>query len=324
MAVSHRKLSGWYLQIAQNLDAGLPLPEALSLAKGPPKSDVAHMVGKLQAGLSIDSVLQEAPRWLFKADRYLLSAASNSGRISNALRKLSVKHKQSAENLYKVIVATLYPLAVLHFGIFLFPVFNLVEFDADAGMQFHFDAYARNVLVFLLPVWAFMAVLIILTKTNNPVIPRLMLILPGLRGYRKNQALADFAFSLESFINAGTPMVETWFAAGLVSGDPATEKSALSMTEKIKAGQAPGKYISDYSVFPSDFAALYTTGEQTGQLDANLALLNRQYQGNATKSLAQASFWYPKLIFLVLAFYAGYKIIAFYSQYLGGIMKMLE
>ena len=67
MSLSHKKLSGWYLQISQSLDAGLPLTEALDLAKGPPAQDVARIVSELKAGKSVDDVLAQAPKWLGKA-----------------------------------------------------------------------------------------------------------------------------------------------------------------------------------------------------------------------------------------------------------------
>ncbi len=324
MSLSHKKLSGWYLQISQSLDAGLPLTEALDLAKGPPAQDVARIVSELKAGKSVDDVLAQAPKWLGKADRFLLSAAQTSGRMPEALRNLSERHKESGENIAKAIIATLYPLGILHLGIFLFPILNLVEFTENAGMQFHFEKYASSVLIFLVPLWCVIGVLGVLSAKQSPIIRGLMMILPGLRGYRKSKALADFAFALESFLRAGAPMDESWFAAGSVAGDPKLEKAALSMTETIKLGKAPGDHLVAHGVFPSDFIALYKTGEQTGQLDANLAHLHHQYRGKATKSLALSSFWYPKLLFLILAFYAAYKAIEFYSNYLGGILEMLE
>lgn len=324
MGVSHKKLSRWYHLCGQNLEAGVPLSEAMRSAKGPPQSDVNKMTAQLQAGASVDRMLQDAPRWMPEADRYLLSAAAESGRMPDALYKLGAKHMRAAENMSKVIFATLYPLGLLHFGIFLFPVFSLVEFDENSSATFHPEAYVGDVLSFLIPVWVFITVLIVLVKMRSPIIRIIIRMLPGLRGYSRNQAIADFAFALESFLKAGAPMLDSWFAAGKVSADPDIEKAALAMSEKIKKGEAPGKYLSMFSVFPSEFTSLYTTGEQTGQLDKNLLLLTRQYQETANKKLAVASFWYPKLIFVILAFYVGYQILGFYSQYLGGILDMIE
>ena len=97
------------------------------------------------------------------------------------------------------------------------------------------------------------------------------------------------------WINPGSPQ------ARYRAGDPAVEKAALSMSGNIKEGKAPGDHLVASRVFPSDFIALYRAGEQTGQFDANLAHLYWQYRGKARKSHALSSFWYPKLLFLILA-----------------------
>ncbi len=324
MGVSHKNLSRWYLQTGQNLDAGISIGQAMQSAGGAPAEDVTVMAQQLQAGLSVDEVFKNAPSWLPQADRFLISAAGTSGRIPDALKKLSERHKLAAENISRTIFATLYPLGVLHFGALLFPILDLVEFSESGSMQFHPEDYLRNVLVFLLPLWAILGTIIFLSRRRSPIIFHLMRTLPGLRGYSKSKSLADFSFALESFLYAGAPMAESWFASGMVSGDPNVQNASLQITNQIKTGQPPGNYLTQYKVFPDEFVTLYRTGEQTGRLDANLLLLNRQYQEKADKSLSVASTWYPKLIFLIIAIYAGIKMMAFYSQYLGGILKMLE
>ena len=324
MAVSHKKLAGWYLQLAQSLESGMHLPGALGLAAGPPPKDIERMAESLQAGMSIDAWLMEAPEWLPKADRYLISAAASSGRMPESLRKLSEKHTLAAENAAKAILASLYPLAVLHLGIFLLPVFSLVEFSAEGSAQLHFDRYAGDVLVILLPVWVCLGGLIYLSRKRSPILRAVTRRIPGLRGYFKIQALADFTFALGSLLRAGAPMDESWYGAGLVSGEPSLAEASLALTEKIKAGEAPGPYLNEHPCFPSEFNALYQTGEQTGQLDANLATLSQQFQERANRRLAMVSFLYPKLLFLIIAIFAGYKILVFYSGQLDQYMRIIE
>lgn len=324
MSVSHKKLAGWYLQLAQSLEAGMHLPGALGLAAGPPPQDTTRMAESLQAGRSIDAWLMEAPEWLPTADRYLISAAASSGRMPDSLRKLSEKHTLASENAAKAIMATLYPLAVLHLGIFLLPVFSLVEFSGEGATELHFDRYAGDVLAMLLPVWVCLGALIYLARKRSPILLAVTRRIPGLRGYCKIQAMADFTFTLEALLRAGAPMEESWYGAGLVSGDPSLAEASLALTEKIKAGEAPGPYLIEHPCFPSEFNALYQTGEQTGQLDANLATLTQQFQEKANRRLAMVSFLYPKLLFLIIAIFAGYKILVFYSGQLDQIMRILE
>ncbi len=324
MGVSHKNLSRWYMQTGQNLDAGISFGQAMQSAGGAPAKDVAAMAQQLQAGLSIDEVFKNAPGWLPQADRLLISAAGTSGRIPDSLKKLSERHKLAAENISRAVFATLYPLGVLHLGVLIFPLLDLVEFTDSGSMQFHPEAYLGNVLVFLLPLWAVIGAIIFLAKKRSPIVFFLMRSLPGLRGYSKAKGIADFSFALESFLNAGAPMAESWFASGMVSGDPNLQNASLQITNQIKAGQPPGNFITQYKVFPDEFVTLYKTGEKTGQLDTNLLMLTKQFQEKADQSLSVASTWYPKLIFLIIAIYAGVKMVGFYSQYLGGILKMIE
>ncbi len=324
MAVSHKKLASWYLQVAQNLEAGITLAEAMRMAGGLPSKDISKMASELTAGNSIDGMLQKSPRWLPQSDRYLISAAGSSGRLPETLHKLNEKHLQASENISKAVIATIYPLAVLHLGMFLFPVLDMVEFNADSGTSLHLDQYLSNLTPIILPFWIVLAGIIVLLKKGNPFIKGIMRCIPGLRGFRKSQSLADFSFALEAFIKAGAPIDEAWYGSGLVSGDPALTRYSLKITQEIKKGKLPGAALETSNVFPRDFIALYQGGEQTGKLDANLGRIARQYQDKANKQLAMVSFWYPKLLFLILAIFIAYKVIGYYSQYFEFINSIIE
>jgi len=325
MAVSHKKLSAWYLQLAQNLDAGLPLPSALATASGPPKEDLSAMSARLDAGESVEGLLKNGPAWLPKMDCMLMTAAAASGKLPDACRKLSATHKHTGENMQRAVMACLYPLAVLHLGLFLFPIFNLVEFLEDGGVNFHIERYAQSVLSMALPLWMILSGLIILIRKRSPLIKSLVRYIPGFKSYQKAQGLANLAFTLEAFINAGAPLDKAWHISGLVSGDAQLEQAASALSKKIKAGQPPGPYLKSAERFPDSFVNLYQTGEKTGQLDANLAILGNQFQQTANERLDKVSFWYPKLLFLVLAIYAGYMIITFYKQAaIDPLLKIME
>ena len=324
MAVSHKKLASWYLQMAHSLEAGINLSEALRMAGGPPRRDTMTMADNITAGFAIDDMLKNVPPWLTQTDRYLLSAAGSSGRLPETLHKLNEKHMQTAENISKAILASIYPLAVLHLGIFLFPVLNLMEFDVETGSSMNLDRYFSALIPVLLPFWFLLSGFIVLVKKRNPIIRWIMGIVPGLRGYRKAQAIADFSFALEAFINAGAPMDDAWYGSGLVSGDPALTKFSLNVSQEIKNGKPPGSILETSRIFPFEFISLYKNGEETGQLDTVLATLTHQFQEKANRRLAVVSFWYPKLLFLLLAIFIAIKVVGYYAQYFKFIYDFMD
>jgi type II secretory pathway component PulF len=176
--------------------------------------------------------------------------------------------------------------------------------------------YARGIAFALLPLWAVIATLIVLARKHHPVLTRIARMMPALRSYVREQALADFSFALGNFLSAGVPIGRAWATAGLVSHSSDLKAAAKAMEATVAAGEAPGSKLAGWACFPPDFTALYRTGEKTGQIEANLSRLSSHYQEEANRSLARATFIYPAFLFLVVAGGVVYFVITFYAGYL--------
>ena len=92
----------------------------------------------------------------------------------------------------------------------------------------------------------------------------------------------------------------------------------------VQQGSPPSSVLPELKVFPRDFVRLYRSGEETGKLEESLAVLEEEYGRKATASLAAASFWYPKLLFLVVAVFLALQVIGFYAGYFKMIEDMIE
>ena len=324
MAVSHKTLSAWYLQMAQILESGFALPQALSTSSGPPQKSLVSMSKALQGGQSWDNVLRGAPRWLPQLDRYLLSAGAETGRLPDVMRGLAEKHANSAKHVAKVILASLYPVMVLHLAAILFPLLNLVEFSDDGGVLFHFENYGTEVFLYLGPLWGFLAFVYFIYSMLPAVASALSRTIPLIRGYRKAQSLADFVYTLKMYYVVGASMEEAWFGAGLISRDSRLKKGSERVSENIRKGLQPAALLGKLKCFPADFISLYLSGSQTGQLDKSLELLQKTYQQQANGKVMQAGIIYPILMTICLAVYVGIKIISFYGSMLKPIYEMLD
>ncbi len=320
--VTSKKLDQWYHQLSQNLEAGLTLAESLKLSKGIPQQDAFKLSDKLLAGENLDTVVENAPSWLPISDRYLISAAGATGKLPQTFLKLGEQHKRNAKNISKFIFATIYPLAVLHFGIFIFPVFSLIEFNAESEVQTHFARYFVDVFKVLIPLWLVIGSAIYLYIKRSPILKKMMNVIPGIKGYSKNQALASFCFTLEAFMSAGATTIESWYGASIASGDPKIKDAMLDLSNDIKKGVSPGNRMAQFKCFPKDFETFYTAGERTGQLVENLGVLAERFQEQANQKIAMISFWIPKLMFLLLAIYMATQIMGFFSGYVDNIMNM--
>lgn len=320
--LAHRKLSAWYRQLAQQLEAGLPFAEAVRSSRGTgmPAHTLDAMAERIIAGGSVEQALRCAESSLPLADLLALAASGEAGRMPRTLHHLSARHAELGKAKLRVVFACIYPLGVLHIGLLLLPVMRMI--DWEKGFQWSAAGYARGLALGIVPLWSAAVVVWIMGRRGHPLLGVIGGILPGVRGYLRSQALADFSFALANFLEAGVPIGRAWATAGLTTRSTRLKVAAAAMAPVINGGAAPGTRLHEWPCFPPDFAALYRAGEQTGQLEANLQRLAAQYQESANRSLTLATLIYPSLLFLIVAGAVAYHAVKLYSGYLNMLGKL--
>ncbi|MEO6002461.1 MAG: type II secretion system F family protein [Opitutus sp.] len=316
MSLSHRRLSAWYHQLAQQLEAGLSLVEALQLSRGSglPSKRLAEMSAAILAGGTVDDALRAAGEWLPLADRLFLSAAATAGRMPRTLHVLSDRHAALGAAKLRVVIGCIYPVVLVHVGLLLLPVVRMI--DWEKGFTWDLAAYGRGVCLTIGPLWVVALIIWALVKGENPHVATLSRMLPVVGTYVRAQSLSDFAFGLGNFLEAGVPIDQAWATAALVSRSPALQSAAEKIGEAIARGEPPGPKLGAWPCFPPDFIALYRSGEISGQLEQNLLRLAAVSQDEAQRALKLATVVYPGVVFLTVAVGVGYFVISIYSGYL--------
>ena len=324
MVLGHRKLSAWYQQLAQHLDAGIPLAAALRVSQGTgaPKHSLDVMAQTIERGGTVDDALRSAGRWLPIADLFALTAAAHAGRMPRTLRNLAERHQQLGAAKLRMVMASLYPLGILHFGLLLLPVIRMI--DWEKGFHWSAMAYVRTFAMTVIPLWIVAAVVIVLARRRNAVLTKIAGFLPAIGNYVRTQALADFSFTLGNLLEAGVPIGKAWATTGLITASQPLKSAAVVMEQTVEHGLAPGSKLDTTLCFPADFVALYRTGESTGQLEANLFRLASNYQDSANRALGVATVIYPMFMFLIVAGGIAYFVISIYAGYLNALVKMTE
>lgn len=324
MPLRHRRLATWYLQLAQQLDAGLRFAEALECSGGTgvPAVGLRKMANVITAGGTVEDALRAGSVWIPYADQLALAAAGEGGRLPVTLRHLATRHTELGAAKQRAVLACIYPLGVLHVGLLLFPLTRMI--DWEKGFFWSTATYLRGAAWGLLPVWGVIAAVFIMARRQHPLLKWIAEVMPALRGYTRAQALADFSFALGNFLSSGIPIGRAWATSGLISHSSRLKAAAKAMETKISLGEAPGRSLATWACFPPDFVALYQTGEMTGQLEANLSRLTAQNQDAANDALKRASFIYPAALFLVVAGGVVYFVVTFYAGYLKMITGFAE
>jgi type II secretory pathway component PulF len=313
---SHRRLASWYFQLGQSLEAGIPLLEVLAAPGGPSPRERAAMVERLRDGSALAEELAGAAAWLPGPDVHLLTAGAASGRLPAICRRLSAHHENVARLTGRAVLATLYPLAVLHLGAVLMPLKYLV-----LGSPLEF---ARQVSVVLVPLWLVGGAAAVLLLRHPGLSRRVCSLLPGVAGYQRERDLAVLATVLEGYVAAGVSVGTAWAAATQATGAPGLIALGERAVAEVEAGREPGRILGLEPLLPAEFAQTYRTGEQSGRLDEGLAWLIRRHSEAAERKLTHVSIWYPQLALLLVAAWVGVGVVRMYSDYLNDILKMLE
>lgn len=305
---SHKALSNWYTQLAQHLEAGVPLPETLRLCEGMPEKGRSALANALDRGTPLNQVMAHAPNWLPKADRQFIEAGAQTGALPQTMHNLSVRHGAIGATQLKLFLGLAYPLFVLHMAALMLPVVGMIDFESG----FNWDAaqWLTGSLRLLLPLWILGGVLLWLARVQHPALAALMRVTPILRQYALSQKIADFAHSLGTFIAAGVPVPDAWRRSVAIVNDSRYQKALAHLEPGFARGDDPKNSLKDTKTFPADFIAFYRTGSESGKLDENLFIIGRQYQERANHAMTLAAIIYPTLFFLVIA---GFVVVSIFN-----------
>lgn len=324
MYLSHRTLATWYTQLAQQLEAGMTLRDALEgpVAGHALRKVTQQMADRIKAGGSTDDALRLANKVAPQADLLSLSAAAEAGRMPQVLRGLAARHTRLATAKFRMVLACIYPLGVAHVGLLLVPVTQMI--DWQKGFQWSTALYLRELLLLLGPLWLLLGGVYVLARQHSPILRRVAAALPGTRGYLRNQSLSDLSFALGNFLAAGVPIGDAWATVGLTSRSPQLKIAAEAMAGVVERGVPPGRRLGNWSCFPPEFVAQYQTGENTGHLDQALIRMSESYQDTANRYLTFTTLLYPSLVFLFVAGMVVYGVLTMYAGYLRMLTKMAE
>jgi type II secretory pathway component PulF len=316
MALDHKKLAFWYLQLAQNLDGGVVLATALVATRGPPAEDLAKMARWIEGGGSIAQAFDLAKGWISDSERPFLVAAATSGRLPMALRRLSERHLALRKGKYKLAMECAYPALVFNFALIVLPIVQLT-----GGLTL--KGYLGKLALVAVPVWLLEAAAAVLVAQKNPLALQVLDRLPLIGRFRKAQELSDFTVTLGNLLEAGVIIGDAWMIASQASQSPALRQAGREIRETILKGEPPGLQLQRFPCFPNEYAGLYRTGEISGQLDQNLRLLATQSQESADRMLKVSMRIYTGIVFGIVVAIVFWMALSFWTGYWGQFKGLL-
>ena len=322
MSLRFREKQSLYHSLGQLLGSGVTFPAALQKLAPSSRGGLRRLLGQLYRAIESGSTVAEA----FAAQRPgvsemeagIVAAVERAGRLDRGLTQLAAYFGALDAARSEAVKKAAYPIFVLHFGILALGVPTLVNKGTGP--------YLREVGSYLLlidGVGLLIALAVPLVSdvgATSALVDSLLRYVPLVGAIRKNFAVSRFCSTYEMQLGAGVNVMDSLKAAGRASRSGLIAHTvARALPEVVKGGQV-GPLLSRGDAFPETMLRDLTVAEQTGRLDEELDRLAESHRRAALAKLDVLSEWLPRLLYLAVAVYIGFRIVSFYAGY----FRMIE
>ncbi len=326
MRLSLREKQSLYDHLAQLTRAGVPFPAAVEKLASTSRGGVGQLLRRLRQGLDRGLTIAEAFAQLSPAvgemERTALTALERTGRLDLGLRQLAEYFGAMAQARAAIRRGLAYPLYVLHLAVLLLNV--------QTGMTAGLGAYLRLTgltFFFLYGGFALVALLIPLVRdagTNGAFMDALLRRLPLVGKMRRSFALARFCGAYEMQLEAGVNVIDSLAAAGDASRSGLIRAAVARALPGVRGGSQVGPLLAGSRAFPEEMIRSLLVAEATGKLDQELPRMAAEFQADGMARLNAFAEWLPRLIYLGILLYIGWRIVSFYQGYYGEVMRQID
>ena len=323
-----REKARLYHDLGQLIRSGTSFPKAIETlsphTRGNARSALAAVKTALARGVTVAEALTAGAPFIAPLEAGMFTASDRAGRLENGLAHASEYYGALAEARSRMWSRAAYPLFVLHIG---FIALSLPIIFAPGGGA---EAFVKTITIAAACLWlailggGFLFGALLSAAAQNVALDRLFRSIPVLGKLRRSFALSRFCAAYNLQLDAGVNVLASLEVAGRASSSAVIRAAADEALPSVRAGGKVGAALVATRKFPEPFARAFTVGEETGQLDQELRRLSDEYRLSALRGVETISDWIPKLLYLAILIYLGWRIISFYQGYFKGIHDMTD
>ena len=321
-------------QLSTMFSAGLTIERALYFLSTEEKNKkfrkiLLKIADDIKKGLLLSNALERHPGVFSNLYISLVKAGEVSGKLSETLEELSIYLEKVEDTQRKVKSAMYYPVFIIIFLFviitvmftFLIPKFKTVYDQlgselpyytvlfVNMSVWFQNNFFSVMIMIFLslISLWIFT-----LTDTGRLIKDKILLNVPIFGSIIKQNILSKFSKTFGILISSGVPVMEAMELVMKVVDNRVYEIAVKDATKNIENGVSISDSLKNTGVFPPIMIQLFSTGEETGEID-NLSLKASEFytkQVNASVDRL-TSLIEPLLIILVGIVIGGVIIVTY-------------
>ena len=319
--------------LAMVVKAGLPVFEGLTIIKGQGSSKTLRRI--------IDQLISDVNNGKFLADGLehyrhifgeffinIIRVGEASGTLSQNLLYLADELKKSKDLKSKVRSAMVYPVIVLiatllvvsFLTFFVFPklltVFSGLNVKLPAATRLviaSVEFLREDGLYVMLGAAAFFVAVKLVMKLS-PVryaMHRLLFFIPVVSGLMVSINVANFSRILSLLLKSGVKIVEAITITASTFDNLVYRRALIASTEEIKKGEQLASYLGKHqSIFPPLASGMVQVGENTGNLEENLAYVSDYFTEEISSRLQTLTSLLEPMLLLFMGLLVGFVAVS--------------
>ncbi|MGD7653942.1 MAG: type II secretion system F family protein [Verrucomicrobiales bacterium] len=321
----------FYTEFAKLTEAGFGIRQAADALQDDslPASQKAILAGLhagLENGQTISQALTGTTPSFTEFERSIIDAGERGGKLGASFKHLADYFGMIDSARSDALRALAYPAFILHLGVFVGTVPTAIMAGDQSILEITGSFLLSLLILYAGLAVAFIAILALFRNARkNPATDALLRRIPLIGKTRTHFAMASFSKVAHTCLLAGLPFRETIRMACAASQSGLILNAATSLSQTLDQGNPLGPVLTRQSTaFPKSFARAWTTGEQAGTLDDDLAHWSSRFQKDAATGIRTLAAVIPRILYIAVLLFVGWKIVAFFHGYYSGMLEMLE
>lgn len=321
-------------QLATLIDAGLPIMRSLNILREQVESvvfkeKITQMSKDIESGSSLSDAMSKHPKIFDKLYVNMVRAGEIGGVLEAVLNRIAeflekaqaLKGKVKSAMMYPIVVLTLATVIVSFILIWIIPkfqdMFKMMGGDLPLPTQILVDA--SRILVY--ESWKIIVVVVALVVAfkqinKNPqgkfYIDRFKLKMPVFGDLFRKLAIARFAGTLSTLINAGVPILQALDIVRDSSGNEVISRAMMNVYQSVKDGESIHQPLSQCDVFPPLVVHMVAVGEETGAIDHMLTKVAEAYEREVDDTVSALTSILEPVLIVFLGALVGGIVVALY------------
>lgn len=288
---------------------------------------VAGLRDDIVRGTSLSDAMANYPATFSGLYISMIKAGEASGALNEVLRRLVTHYEKIQELKEKVIMALVYPLIVVFFGIitlifsmlFVIPKFKVMFEQMEQALPLPTriliasSAWIARYGVFVLIAIAVGVIFFnraVKTNKGRMVWDGLLLRLPLIKGIVASSIYANLARTLGSLLTNGVPVLQALSILEKTVGNAVIGNEIRKAKERVTDGTSISGPLAAGKILPSIMTDMMAIGEQTGDMPGALGHVARRYEDELDRSVKLFTTAIEPILIVVVAVVVGFIAVS--------------